>query len=94
MKSKGGPPALAKYREGWGGWVETRERGGREEVRLKAPLALEAWRMGAVTWIDELRRRVDTALMEALRELRDDDEADDARDEEHHAARRRHRRAC
>ena len=35
MKSKGGPPALAKYREGWGGWVETRERGGRQEVRLK-----------------------------------------------------------
>lgn len=35
MKSKGGPPALAKYREAWGDWVQTRERNGRLEVRLK-----------------------------------------------------------
>ena len=36
MKSKGGPPALAKYRAAWGeAWVQTRERNGRLEARLK-----------------------------------------------------------
>ena len=35
-RSKGGPPALAKYRATWGdNWVQTRERGGRLEARLK-----------------------------------------------------------
>jgi hypothetical protein len=35
-RSKGGPPALAKYRVTWGdNWVQTRERGGRLEARLK-----------------------------------------------------------
>ena len=35
-RSKGGPPALAKYRESWGdNWVQTRERDGRLEARLK-----------------------------------------------------------
>ncbi len=35
MRSKGGPPALAKYRAVWGDWVEIREQGGRQQVRLK-----------------------------------------------------------
>ena len=35
MKSKGGPPALTKYQAAWGKWVETRERNGRLEARLK-----------------------------------------------------------
>lgn len=36
MKSRGGPPALAKYREAWGeDWVKTRQREERLEVRLK-----------------------------------------------------------
>jgi len=35
MKSRGGPPALAKYQAAWGKWVQTRERNGRLEVRLK-----------------------------------------------------------
>ena len=35
-RSKGGPPALAKYRESWGdNWVQTRERDGRLEAQLK-----------------------------------------------------------
>ncbi|HIG80471.1 MAG TPA: hypothetical protein EYQ62_02235 [Verrucomicrobiales bacterium] len=35
MKNRGGPPALAKYQAAWGKWVQTRERNGRLEVRLK-----------------------------------------------------------
>jgi hypothetical protein len=35
MKSKGGPPALTKYQAAWGKWVQTRERNGRLEARLK-----------------------------------------------------------
>ena len=35
VKSKGGPPALAKYQADWGKWVQTRERNGRLEARLK-----------------------------------------------------------
>jgi hypothetical protein len=35
-RSKGGPPALAKYRATWGdNWVQTRKRDGRLEARLK-----------------------------------------------------------
>ena len=36
MKSKGGPPAFAKYSKAWGrDWVQTRTREGRQEVRLR-----------------------------------------------------------
>ena len=35
-RSKGGPPAFMKYRAMWGdSWVQTRERDGRLEARLK-----------------------------------------------------------
>ena len=46
MKSKGGPPALQKYLAAWGkDWVQQRDQGGRQQVRLRT--------------LEEFRKRVE-----------------------------------
>ena len=68
MKSKGGPPALAKYRKGWGDWVETRERNGRQEARLKT-LAEFCELVPALAAYETYFRRTEESLLTELRQV-------------------------